>query len=135
MRAGPDEESSGASDVVAVLLIVAVTIVLSAMVTTVVLDMGGGFQRDDVASASATFDADADRVRVVFTATQRPGARLDVRLTNLSDDSTVGSASLDRVGDAHTFDAGVADGHRYEVVVVAEWRGERSVVRVEARRV
>ena len=123
----------GASEVISVLLMVAVTIVLAAMVGSVLLDVVGDVDDNPMAGASVTFDEAADEIRVVYTATQKSGTTLDVKVIDRDTDGEVAGSpkTISDVGESRTFDSasdGLADGGDYTVRIVAKAPGGKRAV-------
>lgn len=127
----------GVSEVISTLLMVAVAIVLAAMVGSVMLDVLGDVDDDPIAGASVDFDDEDDRIRVVYTATQKEGTTLAVKVFEGGTDSDISGSpkTIAEVGESRTFDAtdGLVDGSGYTVRVVAKAPdGKRAVISEES---
>ena len=87
-----------ASEVISVLLMVAVTIVLAAMVGSVMLNIVGDVDDNPIAGAQVEFDGQQNEVRVVYTATQKKGTTLDVKVLDAGGTEQC-TSSIGEVGD------------------------------------
>lgn len=114
-------------DVLVPLLLVVFIIVVGSFLATVVLDMGRSPSADEYATASIDVDHEDDLIVVTYRSMERPETALDVTVYNATSDDAVASVTLTSVGQRYRFES-LTEGQEYDVVVVAEWRGQRVLV-------
>lgn len=114
-------------DVLVPLVLAVFLIVVGSFLGTVLLDMGRTPSGDEYASATIDVDRGDGAIVVTYRSMERPETELDVTVYNATTDEAVGSVTLTSVGQRYRFGS-LAEGQEYEVIVVADWRGQRVLV-------